>query len=444
MESLLIKGGTVLVNGPTAADVLIEDGVIKGIAKEGKLKGDRQINAGGMLVLPGAIDEHVHCREPGLTYKDNFARCTMAAAAGGVTAVFDMPNTVPPTDSAERLREKRKLLSEKAYVDFGLYGVLHDLNLDQFEPMLSEGAIGFKIYLAPTTGNLPPPGDAAVYRALELSAKHDVTVVFHAENGNMITRFSSEVLSRRSDPRAHMEARPPVAEEEAVRRVLLLSLRTGGRAMIAHVSTADALQAIREFRARGARVIAETCPHYMLLSEKDYDVYGSLIKVNPPIRTEADRAAIVEGVLDGTITNVGSDHAPHTLEEKMGNVRQAPSGIIGVQTMLPLLLDMGLKGQIPLDLVPRLVSENPARTFGLYPLKGSLSVGAYGDLVLVDPKSSWRVRAEDLYDLYPTSPFIGRELAGRVKYTVLRGNVVYEDGVGHSGPFGSYLPRRAP
>jgi dihydroorotase len=440
MSSLLVKGGQVILPDLTfKADIYIEDGKVKSLSSNLSVQADSVINAEGKLVFPGAIDEHVHCREPGLTYKDNFTNCTKAAAAGGVTTILEMPNTLPPVENAQTLKEKRELLKAKAYVDFGLYGVLHDSNLDQFEFMLNEGAIGFKVFLGPTTGNIPPPNDGSLYRIMEKSAKYDATIAFHAENNDIVNFFTNELMKKdTSEPIDHMFARPPIAEEEAIKRIGLFAMRTGGKALIVHTSSQLGVKAIKELRSKGAKIYGETCPHYLLLNENDYKKYGILMKVNPPIRKEEDQLSLLHGIADGTITNIGSDHAPHSEEEKKGNIWQAASGFIGVQTTFPLLLDMALKGLIRVDQLPYLLSESPAKLFGLYPEKGTLQVNSSGDLIIVDPKGSWKIKEEDLYATYPITPFIGWELRGKIKYTILKGKIIYDENQ-PIGPTGNFI-----
>lgn len=442
MGSLLIKNGSlVLPDAIINADIYIEDGKIKSIGTDLSEKADKTLNAEGKLIFPGIIDEHVHCREPGLTYKDNFTNCTKGAAAGGTTTILEMPNTLPPVENVKAFSEKAELLSGKAFVDFGLYGVLHNSNLDQFEPLVEAGVVGFKVFLGPTTGNIPPPSDGALFRILEKSAKHDVTIAFHAENNDIVNFFTSELSrSGSNDPEEHMKARPPVAEEEAIRRIGLFALRTGGRALIVHVSSKEGVNAIRELKHLKANVFGETCPHYLLLNSSDYKKYGPLIKVNPPIRTEEDRLALIDGIADGTISNLGSDHAPHSAEEKKGDIWKAASGIIGVQTLFPLALHMALSGVISLNVLPKILSESPAKLFGLYPNKGALQVGSSADLVIADPKGSWKIKEEDLYATYPTTPFVGWTLKGKIAYTVLRGEVIY-DGSTVIGPKGTFVKR---
>ncbi len=446
---LLVRGGTLVTpEGTVRADILIEDGVIVGVGRDLRTSGHEVLDAGGMLVLPGVVDEHVHMREPGLEHKDDFTHGTMAAAAGGVTTVVEMPNTLPPVEDAERLRSKAELLSSKAHVDFALLGVLHDENLDEIEGMLETGAVGFKAFLGPTTGNIPPPGDGAIYEALEKSSRLGFTIAFHGENWDLVRRFTERVreeVSRRggeADPLAHLRSRPPICEEEAAQRIALLARRTGGRALIVHVAAAEAVDVIRRARAEGVEIYGETCPHYLLLSAEDYERYGALMKVNPPVRERRHQEELWRAVNDGSIQTLGSDHAPHTREEKSGDIMSAASGVPAVQTFLPLMLDAALRGGIPITKIPELMARNPARLFGLYPRKGSLSVGSDGDLVIVDPKGEWVVRASEFYAKHPLTPFDGWRLRGRVAYTVLRGTVVAEGGrVTSRAPAGRWVRR---
>ncbi len=437
MGDLLIKDGyLVFPDLNVRSSVYSEDGIIKSIGSSVPNTADVVIDAFGKYVLPGAIDEHVHCRDPGFTYKEDFESCTKAAAAGGITSVFDMPNNQPPTDDALKLKEKAKIVASKAYVDFALYGVIHGSNTDKFEEMLEAGAIGFKIYLAHSTGNIPPPGDGAIVETLTKSAKAKVLVAFHAENDSIIEFYTKKLKqSGRKDPRAHMEARPALAEEEAIRRVSLFAERTGSKVLIAHISSALGLNALKEAKERGVEVYGETCPHYLLLDDSAYEKYGTMIKINPPVRTAIDREAIWKGIENGTITNLGSDHAPHLLEEKSKGVWESASGIIGVQTILPLMLNEVLKGNLTINRVVSLLAENPAKLFGLYGKKGTISVNADADLVIFDPSEKFTISEDSIYSKSKNSPFIGWELKGKIVKTILRGKEIYngEEIVGKNG-----------
>ncbi|RLG76747.1 MAG: allantoinase AllB [Thermoprotei archaeon] len=442
--SILIRGGTlVLSKGLVKADVLIEDGVVSAIGKGLSAQGvDEIIDASGKLVFPGVVDEHVHMREPGLTHKDNFTNGTKAAAAGGVTTVLEMPNTLPPVDSRSVFEEKKRLLEPKAYVDFGLYGVIHDSNADKFEELVDAGAVGFKIFMGPTTGNIPSPNDGTLYEILLKSAKYGITLAFHAENWDLVKYFTSKVkASGRSDPSAHLEARPPICEEDAIRKLMLFSKKTGGRVHVVHMSAAEGIELLKYARYEGLNVTGETCPHYLILSADDYSKYGCLMKVNPPIRERHHQEALWRAVREGIIYALGSDHAPHTREEKSKDVWEAAAGFTSVQTFLPLMLDQALRGKMPLTKISELMSENPARLFGIYPRKGTIAVGSDGDLVIVNPNAETVIRAEDLYAKHPVTPFIGWRLKGKIEYTILRGVIIAANGKVVGGPKGRWISR---
>ncbi len=442
-DSILIRNARlVLPEGVLeGVDILVEDGKVTRIGRGLEPpRGVDVLNVEGKLVLPGVVDEHVHMREPGLEYKDNFTNGTMDAASGGVTTVLEMPNTLPPVENRKVLLEKAHLLASKAYVDFALYGVIHDGNIDEFEEMVYAGAIGFKIFLGPTTGNIPAPSDATIYEALLKSAKLGTPIAFHAENWSLVKYFTEKVKATgRMDPKAHMDARPPICEEEATMRIAYYAKKTRGIALIVHMSALEAVEALRKARSEGVNIWGETNPHYLLLSSDDYDKYGTLMKVNPPIRSRKHQEALWEAVLDGTITNIGSDHAPHAREEKEKNVWEAAAGFPGVRTLLPLMIDQALRGKIPLTKIPELLSANPAKLFNLYPKKGTITIGSDGDMVVVDPRSETIIREEDFHSKHPLSPFIGWRLKGRIEYTILRGAIIARNGEVTGGPRGQWI-----
>ena len=438
----LVRNGLIVLPEYTLrADVLIEDGVISAIGHDLKgPQGTDRIDASNYLVFPGVVDEHVHMREPGLTHKSDFTHGTMSAAAGGVTTVLEMPNTIPPVEDAGKLIEKRDLLQPKAYVDFGLYGVLHDRNPDKFEEMVEAGAVGFKIFLGPTTGNIPPPPDGTLYELLLKSAKYSVPLAFHAENNELVKYFTNKVKSTgRTDPAAHTDARPRICEVEAVQRIIAYAEETRGIALIVHMSASKGVKLVKYAKESGVKVYAETNPHYLLLSVDDYGKYGNLIKVNPPIRDRGNQAELWRLLNEGAITHLGSDHAPHTPEDKSGDVWTSSAGFPGVQTLFPLMLDAALKGMISLNKLPELLSRNPAKLFGIYPRKGGISVGSDGDLVIVDPNSQVTIFKDSLYYKFPQVPYVGWTLKGKIKYTLLRGIIVAEEGKVVNGPKGTWI-----
>jgi dihydroorotase len=430
MTSILVRNGLVITStGIYQLDVRIEDGLImeigRGLAASGV---EEVIEARGHYVLPGVVDEHVHMREPGLEYKDDFEHGSKAAVKGGVTTVIEHPNTIPPVDTPSRLRKKAEILKSKAYVDFALTGVLHDGNTHLFEDILAEGAVGFKVFMGPTTGNIPPPSDSSLYEILSKSAKHNTRIMFHAEDHALVVYFTEKARKLGENPILHRDARPPVTEVYSIAKIATIAKYTGGKPHIVHVSSIDALEAVLNARKLGVDITAETCPHYLVLGEEDYSKYGSLVKVNPPIRGGIHREKLLEAVAKGYFDAIGSDHAPHTPEEKSKSIWEASAGFAGVQTMLPLMLDLAIRGYIPLTNIPKLLSENPAKLFKLWPFKGSILPGASGDLVIVDPNTEFVITPEWLEYKYKISPFIGWRLKGRVKHVVLRGSIVVRDG----------------
>lgn len=442
--NLLIKGGQLITGyGIFRTDIKIVDGKVVALGSHLSSNGvDEVLNADGLIVLPGIVDEHVHMREPGLEYKDDFTHGTIAAAVGGVTTVIEQPNTLPPVDSSTHLVNKARLLESKAWVDFALYGVLHDSNTHEIGDMLEAGAVGFKVFLGPTTGNIPSPSEGSLYEILAKSSKLGVTVAFHAEDRSLIDYFTNIVkASGRTDPQAHEDSRPPVTEELAISKLAVLSRRTGGRAHVMHVSSAEGVELIREALSRGIKVYGETCPHYLTFSNDDYPKYGTLIKVNPPIRGRMHREALMNAVRNDIITTLGSDHAPHTAEEKLKNVWEAAAGFPNVQTFLPVILDLALRGELPMTALPRLMSENPAKLFGLWPRKGAVNVGSDGDLVLIDPKSNTKVTEEWLRYKNKVTPYLGWELRGKIKHVVLRGYLIVKEGLPTVGPKGVWIKR---
>lgn len=441
MSSILIKNGTMVTpRGLFTSDVKIVDGVVAEIGKDLDSRGvDRVIDASGLLVFPGVIDEHVHMREPGLEYKDDFTHGTRAAAKGGVTTVIEHPNTLPPVETSEAVEKKGKYLSRKAWVDFALLGVIHDSNIHEIRDMVKAGAVGFKVFMGPTTGNIPPPKDTTLLQALTIASNLGVTVAFHAEDNELIEYYTAKAKSKGASPELHEEARPPLAEVYSISKIAVLARATGASVHIVHVSSADAVEAVIAAREKGVKITAETCPHYLYLNRADYAKHGSLIKVNPPIRGAHHQQVLWEELRKGNIQTVGSDHAPHAPEEKNKNIWEAASGMPGVQTLFPLMLHAALERKIPLELIPKMLSETPARLFGLWPRKGRIEIGFDGDIVIVNPEDYTVVTQEWLEYKHKLSPYLGWRLRGKIVYTIVRGQVVYENGILSEKPVGEWV-----
>ena len=441
MSNLLVRGGNVVTPwGLIEGDVLIVEGKIRAVGKGLPAGGVKVVDATNKLVLPGAVDEHVHMREPGLLHKDDFTHGTMAAAAGGVTTVGEMPNTLPPVKNREILEEKARLLSSKAYVDFGLWGVLTRENAADVGEMIRAGAVGVKAFMGPTTGNIPPPSNQDMLAALEVSAELWFPIAIHGEDAEIVNYYMKKMKATgRDDPAVWPEARPPEAEEAAAWLAYSLAKASGGWIHIVHIGAAEVLEALAKAAAEGVNLTGETCPHYLILDIEDYSKYGNAMKVNPPVRGGHHKEELMEAVRSGLIQVVASDHAPHAPEEKNRPVWEAASGFSGTQTLYPSMIDLALKGELSIEDVVRLVAESPAKVLGLWPRKGGILPGADGDVVIVDPKGETVVTEEWFRSRSKVTPFMGWRFRGSIDYTILRGEIIYEKGEIISGPTGRWV-----
>jgi dihydroorotase len=427
---LVLKGGALVEPwGTFAADLGIRDGKIAAVAAEiGSSRGGEVYDASGKYILPGLIDAHVHFRDPGLTYKEDFSTGSAAAAYGGISLAADMPNTVPPAAGAGDLREKARIAGEKSYTDFGLFALLTRDNPDETEGLIREGALGFKVFLGASVGNLAAPGAGILYE--QMRRIRGRRIAFHAEDDELNLHFTRLC---QGDPAAGPSflprARPDISEAEAVARALRFSEYTGAKIHICHVSARRSLALIREAKRRGAAVSAETCPQYLFLDDSSYPRLGTRMKVNPPVRSAGDREALWEGLADGTIDLIASDHAPHTAEEKDRPLWEALPGVTGVETSAVLMLTAVNQGRLSLNDYARLASAAPARVWGLYPQKGSLLVNTDADLTIVDMNRPGIIRNGELHSKHGVSPYEGFETAGSPEAVILRGTVIMKDGV---------------
>jgi dihydroorotase len=436
LTELLFQNGTVYTpEGPRNVDVLVNDGVITRV--EPRLdRAGKTVDCSGMYVLPGAVDVHVHSRDPGFPEKEDFASLTAAAAAGGVTVVVDMPNTVPAVDGAGVLEAKSALARSKAHVDFGLWGLVRSsTSSEQLEEMASAGAVGFKAYLAYSFSlsrkqvlyspgsddpDLEPPADyGTLARLAPAVARLGLPLAIHAEDPAVLAAFRRPILSYDD----LLASRPPEAEAVAVSAAAAVAKETGAHLHIAHLSSALGLQAAEDAIQAGASLTLETCPQFLLLSAADFDRVGSAMKMLPPIRTEADRDALVDGLRRGVISIVSTDHAPHTDEEKAQQFEEAPAGSPGVQTLylscLQLAKDMG-----DVWLAPQWVCTAPAVLVGLEESKGSIAPGFDADIVIVDPSVKTEVKADHMRSRQRHGALEGKQFHFSVMATYLRGEAL--------------------
>jgi dihydroorotase len=430
---LLVSGGTVVTADSTRlADIAITDGSIVAIEAPGVLSGaTHTYDATGRHVLPGVIDGHVHFREPGLEYKEDFGTGSLAAVMGGVTTVIDMPNTKPPTDRAENVAQKQRLAEAHAYCDFGLIGVIVQENVGEIENMAAAGVVGFKSFLGETIGNIPAPDDGMLLEAFGIVTKTGLRYGFHAENNEILQHLIRKAKAAgRTDALAHLDTRPAIAEVECIQRVALFAKHTRTKIHIFHLSSKDGLAAIEEWRAKGVDITCETAAHYTFLVADAMTTLGSMLRMNPPVREKGHGDALLEGLASGRVNAIATDHSPHTKEEKLNeDIWKAISGFTGVEVSVRLFLTYGVStGRLTLQQFARASSEGPAKAWGLYPQKGAIRAGSDADLTIVDLEKTGVISASGLHSKNNVTPFDGHRTKGEAVATICRGRIVMRDG----------------
>lgn len=419
---MIIKNGLLIdpVKEMTyVADMKISDGKIAEIEENIEAaEGEEVIDAVGKCVAPGLIDGHVHFRDPGLTYKEDIHTGALTSAAGGFTTVICMANTKPVVDNVETLKyvldkakeEKINVLQAGA-VSVGFKGE----ELTDFESLLANGATGL------TDDGIPLKDESFVRRAMEKAKELDVVLSFHEEDPALIT--NNGVNRGKASEFFGIGGSPKDAEVSLVKRDCELAKEIGAKINIQHISSGDAVELVRQAKAAGAAVYAEAAPHHFTLTEEACIKHGTLAKMNPPLRTEEDRLAIIKGLQDGTIDMIATDHAPHSAEEKAKSITVAPSGIIGLETSLALGITSLVKpGHLSLVELIKKMSLNPARIYGLD--KGTLNVGKDADLVIFDVEKCWI--PTNYFSKATNTPFTGKELYGEVVMTICGGEVVFK------------------
>lgn len=422
--SLLIQNGWVIDpknNIDGKMDILMEDGIIKEVAPRIDKKADRVIDAEGKVVAPGLVDLHVHFREPGLEYKEDIETGSRAAAKGGVTTVVCMPNTSPVIDNKAQVR----YVMERGR-EVGLINVLTSgcITKGQKGEELSEmGAMKEAGAVAVTDDGKPVSSSAVMRKALEYAKMFELPVFSHSEDlglvdgGSMNEGYTATVLGLPGIPKA--------AESVAVSRDVLIAEEVDGRLHICHVSTKNAIEAVRAAKARGVKVTAETAPHYFSLTEKACEGYNTNAKMNPPLRDEEDVAAVIAALQDGTLDAIATDHAPHHRDEKELEFDQASNGIVGLETSLGLGITYLVKtGKLTLSQLIEKMSLNPAEIIGID--RGTLGVGKAADLVIFDQEKAYLVDVKKFASKGKNSPYDGFELYGQIAWTITGGKVVYQ------------------
>ena len=402
------------------ASLVIDKGKIVQITKSRLPPSKKKIDCKGGIVLPGLIDVHVHFREPGLSHKEDWSTGSKAAAKGGITYVMDMPNTVPPTITLRYLFDKKQL-AKKSIVNFGLYGGISRKNLNDLKE-LAKQVVAFKLYMGRSTGDLAVDDISLQLKAFTNVAKTRKVVCVHAENEKMIKYFYKD-YKKETDPLSYARSRPPEAEVLAINDAVELVKQTNVKLHICHVTTKDGLSIIKKAKKEKVDVTCETCPHYLFMTEEDLREKRTLVKMNPPLRTQKDQKALWKGIKNGTIDILASDHAPHTLQEKYQNIWFAPAGVPGVETTLQLMLNSVNKRTIKLEKVVELMHDNPIKRFGLGNY-GDIEEGNKANLTVIDLKKKWKISRQDLLTKCGWSPYEGWEGKGMAVMTIINGKVL--------------------
>ncbi len=429
VDLVLYNGKIYTAEGFVDAGIAIEGARIFKIAKEENLpKASFRMNLNEHIVLPGLIDSHVHLRDQNRAYREDFFTGTAAAAAGGFSLVIDMPNNKPVTMNVQSLRERMKLAEKRVLVNVAFYSAFPE-TIGEISSIAKEGAIAFKLFLLEKIGGLNIDDDTAVLRAFNEVEKANVPVAVHAEDKetfeNILKRLQDE---NRDDIDAYLEAHSSDVEVKAVQRIIRLAEKSEVHVHFCHISSAKSLSLIKKARGVGVNITCEVTPHHLLLTSKDLKRYENLAVTVPPVRTREDMMALWNALKQGLIDTLGSDHAPHAMEEKkLGSVWEVKPGIAGLETTLPLMLTQVNKGRLTIKELVQLTSKKPAEIFRLKD-RGVLSKGCYADLVVVDVKREHRIDSSKFHSKAKFSPFDGWKVKGKPVKTFVNGRLVMDEG----------------
>lgn len=429
MSSILIKSATIVNEGQTfVADLFLKNGFIEQIAPSINLQADQEINAEGLHLLPGCIDDQVHFREPGLTYKGDIASESRAAVAGGITSFMEMPNTVPNTLTQDLLEDKYQLGAQKSLANYSFYmGVSND-NLHEVLQTDQKNVCGVKVFMGSSTGNMLVDNPKTLERLFTespmLIAAHCEDEATIKENLKHYKQLVGDNIPVRSHPRIRSAEACYISSSMAVQ----LAKKHQTRLHVLHISTAREIPLFKsELLLADKKITAEACVHHLWFSEEDYATKGNLIKWNPAIKKTADRDAILQAVLDGTIDVIATDHAPHTFEEKEKSYLEAPSGGPLVQHALPAMLELVHQQKLSVEQVVEKMAHNPAICFQVEK-RGFIREGYWADLVLVNMNAPWEVSKENILYKCGWSPFEGQTFQSEITHTIVSGNLVWADG----------------
>jgi len=447
-DLLLTSRRVVTPEGVRPATVHVLNGKIERVGPIGDVpSGVQAIDCGDSVIMPGIVDTHVHVNQPGRTEWEGFATATRAAAAGGVTALVDMPlNSVPATTTRDGLRAKLAAAREGLRVDVGFWGGVVPGNTGELAGLLADGVLGFKCFLVPSgVDEFGSVGEADLGRAMPVLARHGAVLLVHAELPGPIAAASGVwAEGSPAEYSRYLRSRPDAAEVEAVELLIRLCRETGCRLHIVHVSSAEVLPALRRAREEGLQITAETCPHYLTFAAEEIPDGAVAFKCAPPLRSRENRERLWEALREGVIDLVATDHSPCPPEMKKieaGNFREAWGGISSLQVALPAVWTGARERGFTIADLARWMSAAPARLAGLEGRKGAIAPGYDADLAIWDPEASFEVDAERLHHRHKLTPYAGRTLYGAVRRTLLRGETIYDDGQFPGPPSGLLLKK---
>ena len=406
------------------------------------------IDAKRKYVFPGFIDPHVHMWDPGKTNRDDWFHATQAAAAGGITTVIEHPLSIPPVKNIDAFNLKLEIARKKANVDFALWGALTPDNISDIQELYEAGCVAFKGFISYCNEDYPSVTDSILFEALKLSKKKNYLLAVHAENAEMAAEGERLMKAlNRKDPLAHLNSRETIVELEAINRVIFFAEHSGGSIHIVHMTIAEGAELIKQAKARGVHITAETCPQYIAADCSLLEERGPFAKCTPPLRRPENTLKMWDYIKDGTIDMITSDHTDYLYEEKaaaVNNIWNCENGMPGVATLAPITIDACMnKNHICAERVAQLLSSNAAKLFKLYPRKGAIMPGSDADYTIVDINKEWIVDGRTLYYKQGWSPFDGKRVKGAIDKTIVRGKVVFEDGLVKSFPgYGQFINPR--
>ncbi|MDQ6418812.1 allantoinase [Paenibacillus sp. LHD-117] len=441
MDTVIRNGTAVLKDEVRSVDIGIKDGRIAQLGTTGLPQGAREIDATGLIVMPGMIDAHVHLNEPGLGDWEGFETGSAALAAGGCTTYLDMPlNGVPPTVTVAAFEQKLAAARGRSHVDYALWGGLVPGKLDHLIPLHEAGVIGYKAFMSEPGG----PGEDAFARVddytllegMKIIASVGKVLALHAESEPIVSKLGESAKREgRTSAADFVASRPIIAELEAIHRALFYAERTGCALHFVHISSEEGVRMISEAKRRGVDVTVETCPHYLTLTDGMLARKGAAAKCAPPLRNAEEQQKLWGAVASGQVDMISSDHSPCPEEMKdKEHFADAWGGIAGAQSSLELIVGEGhVKRGLPLTAISRMLSYEPAKRFGLLDRKGEIRIGADADLALVDLNAAYELKKEQLYHRHKHSPYIGETMWCAVRSTLSRGRVVYDGKAGLTG-----------